>query len=361
MGNIDDEISTALPSDDNDSDNEGKKSGRTKKLVRVGISVLLIWVIYLAVDFKRLGRTLAQLSWGSVLLLLLLYTIGQVLSALKWRIFLQRVGMIRPVGETVRAYLFGMFVNSIGLGIGTVGGDIARALALQPPRGQRAGALATVLADRLHGLVVLLGIGAVALFVQQPEPLSPLVHWITFGSLIGLVFAWFIGPQIVSLLVSEENPKRDMIESVLSAFPNAPRPLFLASALSLGVHTLQIAMHVVIAHELKAPIPTEYLFATVPLVNVASSLPISINGVGVREGMYIWLLSPFISREMAVAFGAVWVVTVTVSGILGGLFLTPEMRAAASRAVTSNRKKNYQKVVPIEQIRTDRNRKSKVG
>jgi uncharacterized membrane protein YbhN (UPF0104 family) len=67
-------------------------------------------------------------------------------------------------------------------------------------------------------------------------------------------------------------------------------------------------------------IPWHVLLVTIPVVNILSTLPISWNGLGVRENGYVFFLAPLIlSREQAVAFGAMWLFAMTISSAIGGL------------------------------------------
>ena len=315
--------SKALPS--------SKSNRRRLKLwLRIGVSATLLTVIYLAVDLHKLYRTLTSLSPASALLILALYAVGQVVSAFKWNLFVDQTGIKRPISEVVRAYFFGMFINSVGFGLGTVGGDLARGLALHPEKGQRTAALASVVADRIHGLGILLLIGTIAMAIVRPEPVSPIMLLLCALGVVGVGAAWLIGPWMLHRLIPEGHRFKSPAAVVMRAFPRKLSIFLSASLLSAIIHTLQISIHIVIARELGVALSDSYLFATVPLVNVASSLPISINGVGVREGMYAWLFSPYASSEVAVAFGAIWVVAVTIVGILGGLLLTPEMKESGA-------------------------------
>ncbi len=303
---------------------------RLKLWLRIIVSVTLLTVIYLAVDLHKLYRTLTSLSPASALLILVLYAAGQVVSAFKWNLFVKQTGIERPIGEVVRAYFFGMFINSVGFGLGTVGGDLARGLALRPERGQRTAALASVVADRIHGLGILLLIGTIAMAIVRPDPVSPLVLLLCALGVVGVALGWLLGPWLLHRVIPAGHRFKAPAAVVARAFPRKPSIFVAASLLSTVIHTLQISIHIVIARELGVALSDSYLFATVPLVNVASSLPISINGVGVREGMYAWLFSPYASNEVAVAFGAIWVVAVTIVGILGGLLLTPEMKESGA-------------------------------
>ena len=73
-------------------------------------------------------------------------------------------------------------------------------------------------------------------------------------------------------------------------------------------------------------------FVVVPLVNLTMVLPISIGGVGVREGMMSLLLAPFgVPRETAVAVGLLTLLTAVVCGLLGGIVFLADERHAHPR------------------------------
>lgn len=68
--------------------------------------------------------------------------------------------------------------------------------------------------------------------------------------------------------------------------------------------------------------PLAIWFAVVPLVALAVVLPISINGVGVRENARRALGPHGVAAESAVAVGLLWLASQIVTGLIGGgLFL----------------------------------------
>jgi hypothetical protein len=67
-------------------------------------------------------------------------------------------------------------------------------------------------------------------------------------------------------------------------------------------------------------IPLGDYFVIVPLVDLISVLPISISGIGVREGAYVGLLYLLGVRTPAgLAFGIMGFLVVTAASLLGGI------------------------------------------
>ena len=72
-------------------------------------------------------------------------------------------------------------------------------------------------------------------------------------------------------------------------------------------------------------------FSVVPLIALAIVLPISINGVGIREGGMVFLLSRWgIAEEQAVAVGLLWFFATIVTGLIGGFLFLLDRRPPTS-------------------------------
>ncbi len=297
--------------------------------IKAGISLVLLSIVYATVSWQPLLARLESVSASGVVILILLYTVGQLLSALKWKVFIESVGLERSTSSVIRAYFFGMFVNVFGFG--TLGGDLARSLAIQPEKGKRAPALATVIADRIHGLCVLLAIGLVSLSVLHPPGLVGLARSLMIGGglgLVALIIGWWQGPKLLQQIVPQDKKWGRVLFRVAEAFPRDRKRIFKATVISFLFHNVQLLMHVVMAAELGADLTNSEIYAAVPFVNIGSSVPISVMGVGVREGLYAVLFTPLgVPLEISVAFGALWILVTSLVSAFGALAITADMRA----------------------------------
>jgi glycosyltransferase 2 family protein len=94
-------------------------------------------------------------------------------------------------------------------------------------------------------------------------------------------------------------------------------------------------MHVLIGRALDFDIPFSYALIIYPLVGTFSALPVSLNGIGLREGGYLFLLTRIgVSSEKAIAFGLLWFIVVALDSLLGGLiFILKKKPEAAAVAI----------------------------
>jgi uncharacterized membrane protein YbhN (UPF0104 family) len=296
-----------------------------KGLIKLLVSAALISAVLYLVDLRQLAATLATIPLWVIAMVTAGYVFGQTVSAYKW-LLIARSGKIESsFSQALRAYFVGMFVNCFGFGI--IGGDLARGLLLARDKPVKTTALASVFADRAHGLAVLVALGILsALMLNSKNVDADLQNILIILGLI-IVGGWALGPKLLLRVIPEDNRFRDKAEQLASVFPKSPGKVFAISLLSVLFHSIQISLHYFMGLGFGIEIPLTFLFVTIPFVNILSSLPISWNGIGVRESAYVFFLSPiYLSQEQAVAFGAIWIIAITFASALGGLvaFLTED-------------------------------------
>src|SRR6185503_17234534 len=81
----------------------------------------------------------------------------------------------------------------------------------------------------------------------------------------------------------------------------------IAAAMGLSVVGQSVSVFVLYAMALAlgAHAAIAYFFLLVPVVHLVSMLP-SLNGLGIREGAYVYFLSPYIGKEYAAALSILW-------------------------------------------------------
>src|SRR5262245_39586473 len=104
---------------------------------------------------------------------------------------------------------------------------------------------------------------------------------------------------------------------------------------SFVLHLIQAWIHVLLGWALQIEIPFSYSIILYPLVGTFAAIPISLNGIGLREGGYLFLLGLIgINAEKGVAFGLLLFLIVAVDSLIGGvLFLMNRGANAADDAL----------------------------
>jgi hypothetical protein len=288
------------------------------RVLKIAVSAALLVFVFRRVDFEGVGRSLARADGVLVLIAWIVYVAGQVLSAIKWRVLASAVGLSDSAAHFVAYYFVGTFFNAFGLG--TVGGDVVRALYLAGPGGRRSLALNTVVADRVSGLAVLLAIALAALLVFRGYGLPGFLYWTTVAVSLALLATWRFAPALAGTFLREGSRGRNLVERDLAPYWNDRRLLARTAALSFAFHVSQLLTLGLLASSLDLGVPWSYVWVFGPLVNIFSALPISVNGLGVRESATVFFLSHIgVAREQSVAFALLWFAIVAASGLCGGV------------------------------------------
>jgi uncharacterized membrane protein YbhN (UPF0104 family) len=75
-----------------------------------------------------------------------------------------------------------------------------------------------------------------------------------------------------------------------------------------------------VGRALGAGVPDAYYWIVVPMVSLLTLLPVSINGMGVREGGMLLFLRPLgVTDATALSLAFLWFASFSVVGLLGGL------------------------------------------
>jgi hypothetical protein len=289
-----------------------------KLLIKVFVSLGMLGLALRLINLTELKQSILSIPLQTLVGVVVIFFFGQLLSSYKWWLLARSGGIEVTWLLAIKAYFLGMFVNCFGLG--TVGGDLARALVLGSGSKQNAAAVASVFADRVHGLTVLATIGVLSMAFFGRQHIGTEYFVLLPVCIIAVVMGWYFAPRIALAVLSKGGALYPKMQEIARVFPRNPATIGYISLISLVFHLLQIFLHQVMAAGFGIQIPWHVLLVSIPVVNILSSLPISWNGLGVRENGYVFFLaSLFLSREQAIAFGAMWLFAMAISSVIGGL------------------------------------------
>ena len=248
--------------------------------------------------------TLAWLTGG-----LAVYTLAVFLSTVRWGQVLEALEIPSELPPLVSHTLAGMFVSNFLPS--TVGGDVLRVSRLAAANGQRHTSVASVVVERLTGFLVLPFITLVAL-VGNPTLLhlgqaSRLALAVALGTLAALVAILVL---VSSRRIGERLAGRPWLGFVASVQLGLAR-MRKDPAAALGVLVSALAYQLAMVagawmagHALGLEVGWSAMMAFVPIVAIAQVLPLSVSGLGLREGALVLLLAPLgVASGQAVALG----------------------------------------------------------
>lgn len=301
------------------------------------VSGCLLGLLFWRVDRSAFLRSVEALPVSVFVGCVGLYTLGYVISTLRWQRLLAAEGIHLPLWRLILVYFEAAFFN---LFLPTlIGGDIVRGYTIyRLTRGHDA-SIASILVDRLSGFAAMVVIALVALAVAYRRLQDPQVTGMVLAVAGAFVLAMTLllndrmktgATGILRLvgLVRFQAKIQGMVEAI-HRYRRHHQALGQALVLSGMLQALIIVTYYLIGTSLKLGVPLGYFFLYVPLITVMAMLPISVAGLGVREGGVVYFFAKVgVEPAVALSMSLVWFSLSLAVSSLGGLAFLLDTHAA---------------------------------
>lgn len=265
---------------------------KIRLLLRVGVSASILALILSRIPTEDL---LERVKGGAPVYLaaaLLLALLVMVLVAVRWRLLANWLGLAVPVGLAVRAVFLGAFGSQVLPSI--VGADLVRGYMLVRHTAAIGRVAASVIADRLVGLfaLCLLLVLFNPVLPQLPAPYAGLV---APGALLAsgaALLAFLLACTGIKVGANLRLLRRLRALGTIDGVRLEARPIAGAVALGLAIHALAVVTASLAARAYGVEPSLGVWVSIIPLSLLASAVPVSISGWGVREGAIILLAAP---------------------------------------------------------------------
>ncbi len=299
-------------------------------LAKAAVTLGIVYWLVTSVDLGMVGRILAQAKYTYLVFSCLIVTVVILIGCLRWRMLIGHLGLVIPLRQALPSYYLGMFFNNF-LPTG-VGGDLARTVHLKLHGHGIKPLISSALADRTIGLAVMLMLGGVSLVLSPELRIDPdrklyLAGLIALGLAGGAVLFWFsnrLPLESLSRRYQHTRLRRGVIEIVhlLTTYRTALRGIFAAVLLSIVMQSLIIVTYYLLARGVGIELSLITFFVFVSMVQVAASLPISLGGLGVREGVLVALLAGVgVDIQLGVALSLLFLLTLWLCSLPGAAVL----------------------------------------
>lgn len=312
-------------------------------LIKAVISVGLIVLLLIHADLDRISDHLAALSLGWLLVAVLIKGTGILAGVIRWKLLLDGQDLKFPVSHLGGAYLIGRFFGSFLPS--TIGLDVYRTYFASVRTRQVAKCVAVTGVEKVIGLFALstLALAAIPFGLRMVPDKWLMLMGIAMCAPIGasaLVLAWpGLFMRIAAWLKRRERKLSTGMARAAEAvglFGRQRGRLVVATLLGLVVHAGTASMYIATARAVGVEIPASEILFIGPLMIAATLVPLSIAGIGVREGVYAFFLVPLgVPAETAVLLGFLGFLAGEVYSLAGGAFwlLKPASRPEADDSI----------------------------
>lgn len=292
-------------------------------LIRVAGSVLVLAILFWILPADAIVAALKAIPVWVFACVLVLFLLAHVVAALKWWLLLGR-GF--PASLAIRAHFAGLAANLCLPG--AIGGDTVRAGLAQAAMKDGAQVVAGATVDRLIDMIALLTLSCLGLVLTWERAAGGHTIWpvalILLGALVGMVALPRLLPlpwRLVPSLPGKGFAHR--LADALAGLGRRPGTLGIAFIASVLIQLLLVLLAWWLAVAAGVDVAAgPWIFAW-PLAKIIAVLPVSLNGLGLREATLAGFLAPFgASAPAVVAAGLVWQVVLFTAGGFGALVLT---------------------------------------
>lgn len=224
----------------------------------------------------------------------------------------------------------------------SVGGDAVRAYGLARLRVAPGQAVASVLMDRLLGVLSIVIVGTAGLMAARTADLasnravelSMLVA--SAACLVGGLMVFSGRAAAVAEAVARRLPAAAMgrvareLTTATRAYAGFRTKLAQVLGGSIGVQILRVLQAYCLGRALGIEAPTAAYFTFVPLILLVILLPVTINGIGTSQAAFVWFFGrAAVPQPEAFALSVLFVALGVIGNLPGGLLYAFERRSAS--------------------------------
>lgn len=325
-------------------------SGRSKFILRVALSVALLAALLKFVPFDDVVANLRGVDWRLLVFGVLWFFVERLFAAQRMRFISGQVGMSHSALALLRINLmtsfYGMFLP------GHIAGGAIRWKLMSDRDKMHEAALAAMIFDRLNDLSILITLTCVTIILAPDFSIGDELNVLVITAVIvlplvyALLFSRVTGHLARRLLSRFESllPEvlsrfgRKLLDAVATFYGMTWRFRLRGWLLSGLSHVSGSVAFVFWAQAVGFPVSWAELFVARALLTVAMLFPVTVAGLGVREGLLLALFNNDASSSVILAFsGLVFSGLIAVSLAGGVLVLLSLWRGLSNNRSGSSR------------------------
>ena len=291
------------------------------------IGLLLFFYIVYDIGLEKIIYSFSAIPWYYYLISLAVFPPKLALSTIKWKYICDKQNIQTTIPHLLQLFLIGLFFGSVTPG--GIGLHLRVYYLKQKSNATFEKCLANSVIDgtlNLLGGVFLAVVGSFILFSRFPSFL-PII--LGFFILNLTAFLFFMekrrGSTFFNFVIRPFIPKRykanldDSLDLIYEDLPSLPQTFF-PFLLELVIWVLAATQVFILSLSFNITIPyIEFILISIISVVVANMIPVSIGGLGVREGVFVVFLASYgVAYEIAFVLSlAGFLVKTLIPGLIG--------------------------------------------
>ncbi len=287
------------------------------------VTLFLLLALLYKLDVESFRQVISRVNPWFLFVAFFVTCASNVLVAFRWQALLRSRHYYLQLAALTRYYFVGIFSNFFLPTV--IGGDITRGYYLRKSGVGWKEAIGSIMVERILGFAATVALALVATLLgfNLVADMSIKIGVIVFG--VGCFSALlFLYRRTAPLnfripVAGKLKALTDLIQ--IAQDYKKTRVLGYAFLISVASQLVGIASIYCIGLSLGSSTGFAYYLILLPITWLVSMVPISINGLGLREGAFVFLfVSVGMTKEMAFAISALSLLQAIAQGMIGGLF-----------------------------------------
>jgi len=280
----------------------GNRSRLWRTVLKIAVSAALMFVLLRRTSLTELYAIVKTVDIGVLVVAAVCFLASNILGAVQWHQLLTASGVSLTFSRTFRFYFVGLFFNNFLPA--NIGGDAVKVYDVSRFGSSIYNVIAVTLLDRLLGIFSLCLLAVVATFWLWnrlgPDPYGyyGVIFIACMLPALGLYFFKPLGNLLRKAILKIRPLSIDeRVSSVLDYLGKFKARRQLVARLvgfSLIIQALRVSTHMLVGVALGIDLNTILViqfFVFIPLLSLAMIPPITINGLGIREGLGVLLFA----------------------------------------------------------------------
>ncbi|PLX27412.1 hypothetical protein C0583_03815 [Candidatus Parcubacteria bacterium] len=300
--------------------------------IKLLISLLLIFVIFSKIDFSEVSELLKKTNLLVLLIALFIFVLSWIVNSKKWQLLLRFLGFSESLWSLLKLNFISLFYASVLPG-GQVTGETIKCYKISRQEENKGRLIISVIMDKIIGLIAFVWLGFICLIISRPDVGS-------FQEIFYVYLVFIIGSVVVLALfnidfenilkTNKENSSKEKkgrivevflkVLPVFSSFRGAHKTVITVIFVGMVFQFLNSFSVFLLAKSIGIQISFFDITWIYALVSIILVIPITILGLGLREGSFVYFLSLLgVANASALGLSLLNSLIYLSTGILGGI------------------------------------------
>lgn len=321
---------------------------KQKLIIRSLLGITLLVILFTLIGGRSTLSVLANFNFRYLALIMFISFFMISISCLKWKIFLADRGIHVSIWKLISLYVVGYFFNLFLPG--SISGDVLRTYVLGKSINSHAESFSSIFMERFTGLTALVLIGSLAslfnykLLLSEPIILV-LVSCIFLGLIIFIILlfnktliVWFDSKINFPFL---HKLKKILLEAYAIIYSYRTKKVILLKTMTISIcfHLMTSVNAWVVCKSLGLSINFLDILVFIPIILLASSIPISIGGLGIWEaGFTLLFVKSGLTQAESFSVSLILRAKNYIVALIGGALFTFIIKKQLNPGETNNEK-----------------------